>query len=962
MSQWVDSISDCDEKREIVAFIQSPSGRPVIEAILGNSPYLSLCTLKETAFVHDLITGGRHSCFSALLEKLETTCSHEDDQDHLMHQLRVGKRQAALLIAWADIAGEWSLEDITLALSRFAELSLSLALRHLLRRSAKAGGITLPHPDDPERDCGIIILGMGKLGAWELNYSSDIDLIVFFDETKIIYSGRRSLQEHLVRMIKDLVQIIQEPTGDGYVFRVDLRLRPDPGSTPAAVSLEAAEIYYEAFGQNWERAAMIKARPVAGDLSAGEDFIKFLRPFIWRKNLDFAAIKDIHSIKRQINAFRSGTSIAVPGHNIKLGRGGIREIEFFAQTQQLIWGGRQPDVRSSQTCPALRALAAAAHIDDEVAEQMIEAYRFLRHVEHRLQMVDDSQTQTLPLDQEKLTALSVFCGFGTFEDFASELSEQLDVVERHYSRLFEGAPALGDEKGSLVFTGGENDPETLKTITAMGFEKAATISSQIRGWHHGRVRATRSARARELLTELTPALLTSLSKTANPDAAFLAFDSMLGRLPTGVPLFALFHSNPALLDLVAEIMGDAPRLADHLSHRPLLLDAVLSPHFFDPPPPSDVLEAELDALLQDSTSYEETLGIFRRWANDHKFQIGVQTLRTLLTAEQSADALSTLADITLSRLHPVVENEMIRVHGSFPGVGMVIVALGKLGSREMTITSDLDLIVIYDLPGDNESSNGPRPLSPSVYFARLTQRLVTAITLQTNDGNLYEVDMRLRPSGNAGPIASSLDAFERYHKEMAWTWEHQALTRSRVISGPSPLTQRIDVIIRNTLMTPRDLHKLAADVSGMRQRMDRDREAETPWDVKRLRGGLIDIEFIVQYLQLRYAAKYPDILFGTTHAILEKARELDLLTANEASILIEGLWLWQTLQSILRQTIVGYFHEEKAPAGLKNILTRATRSESFEDLKVRMERTATRVLCVYTHLIDAPVTDQTEDS
>ncbi len=954
---WEESVKALDSaalQHSIIDFVHTPRGRAMLEAIFGNSPYLSFCLQREIPFFQTMITQEAHSCFSSLLEKLETECAQEDDTDRLMRALRIGKRQASLLIAWADIGGEWSLEEVTTSLSHFASLSLSLTLRHLLRRYIKTGDLILKSSDTLEEECGIIILGMGKLGALELNYSSDIDLIIFFDEDKLTYTGRRSLQECVIRITKDIVRIIEERTADGYVFRVDLRLRPDPGSTPAAIALDAAEIYYEAFGQNWERAAMIKVRPVAGDMHAGKEFVKFLRPFIWRKNLDFAAIKDIHSIKRQINAFRGGNTIAVAGHNIKLGRGGIREIEFFAQTQQLIWGGRQPDVRSSQTCEALLALTAAEHIAPEVSEQMIEAYRFLRHVEHRLQMIDDAQIQTLPHDPEKLHSLALFCGFDTVDDFSAYLTKHLETVERHYSHLFEDAPGLGDEKGNLVFTGGENDPETLKTISAMGFANPGMIASQIRGWHHGRVRATRSARARELLTELTPALLSSLGKTANPDAAFLSFDRFLSRLPAGVPLFSLFRSNPALLDLVAEIMGDAPRLSRHLSHKPLLLDAVLSPHFFDPLPAAPVLGGELDALLRDSTDYEETLDTLRRWVNDHKFQIGVQTLRTLLSAEQSAEALSTLADIVLSRLHPVVEAEMIRIHGSLPGVGMAVVAMGKLGSREMTATSDLDLIVIYDLPDSVENSTGPRPIPPSVYFSRLTQRLVTAITFQTVEGNLYEVDMRLRPSGNAGPIASSLDAFERYHKEMSWTWEHQALTRARVITGPDTLKRRINAIIRQTLSTPRDPRKLAIDVSEMRLRMDNDRAAESIWDVKRLRGGLIDIEFIVQYLQLRHAATHPDILFGTNHAILEKARSFGLLSQDETTILIDGLWLWMTIQSVLRQTIDGNFIEAEAPIGLKDILVRATRSQSFEELKDRMRTTAVHVLCVYTHLIDDP--------
>lgn len=956
LEDWLEKAAEWPD--DVAAFARDlaadDKGRRLLEAVFGNSPYLGLSLIREVPFLRSLLDDGADEAFDALLAGMQAELGAEMDMAALMRGLRIAKRRAALLIALADIAGIWPLERITLALSRFADQSTSLAARHLLRRAAAEGDLTLPYPEDPERDSGLIVIGMGKLGAFELNYSSDIDLIVFYDEERITYTGRRSVQECFVRLTRDLVKILDERTVDGYVFRTDLRLRPDPGSTPAAISLLAAETYYEGFGQNWERAAMIKARQVAGDRQAGSAFLRFLKPFIWRKSLDFAAIQDIHSIKRQINAHRGGKTIAVAGHNIKLGRGGIREIEFFAQTQQLIWGGRQPEVRSSNTVEALRALAAAGHIGETVADEMIAAYGQLRTLEHRLQMIDDKQTQTLPTAPEALAQISAFFGCADTDAFDARVRGILQTVEGHYAQLFEDAPELSGGGGNLVFTGGENDPETLKTIAALGYQNPDVVASQIRGWHHGRVRATRSTRARELLTELTPALLAALARTAAPDAAFLKFDDFLSRLPAGVPLFSLFWSNPTLLELVAEIMGDAPRLAEHLSHNPTLLDSVLTQGFFGPPPPPEALAADIDRALGEAGDYQEVLDAARRWTNDRKFQIGVLMLRNRIDPVDASRALADVADSVLSRLHPHVEAEFARNHGRIPGAGFAIVAMGKMGSREMTATSDLDLILVYDTPPDVDGSDGPRPLAPSVYFARLTQRMLNAITAKTSEGALYEVDMRLRPSGNAGPIASSLEAFVRYHDEMAWTWEHMALTRARIISGPDALARRIEEVIRKTLTRRRDADKLLADVADMRERMAREHKGESPWEVKHRRGGLIDIDFIAQYLQLRHAADHPEVLAVESTRVIERCASAGLLDAEDAAILRRALRLWVTVQGVLRQTIEGSFVEDTAPEGLRSILVTAAGLDDFEALKQRMTATAVSVQEIYNRLIDRP--------
>ena len=511
-----------------------------------------------------------------------------------------------------------------------------------------------------------------------------------------------------MRLTRDLVRLMEERSRDGYVFRSDLRLRPDPGSTPLAISVLAALTYYESIGQNWERAALIKARPVAGDREAGDAFLKRLSPFIWRKNLDFAAIRDIHSIKRQINAAKGGGTFAVAGHNIKLGRGGIREIEFFVQTQQLIWGGREPSLRASATTQSLSSLAESGRIAEDTAEQMTDAYRFLRRVEHRLQMINDEQTHTLPADGEGLGALAVFLGYADEGAFARDLTAHLRRVETHYAELFEDSPALSvPGTGNLMFTGVDADPDTIKTLKRLGFEKPETVDSVVRDWHHGRYRATHSTRARELLTELMPALLEALAMTARPDDAFLVFDEFLSRLPVGVQLFSMFYSKPYLLDLLAVIMGATPRLARHLSRRPTVFESVFSPGFFDAPPGTDGLSGELSRLLAGARDTEDVLDCSRRWANDRRFQVGVQSLMGRLAPRPAARALSAIAKAAVQCLLASEEDAFSAVHGRVPGSDMAVLALGKLGSRGMTPASDLDLIFVYS--GGDGASIGPSP-------------------------------------------------------------------------------------------------------------------------------------------------------------------------------------------------------------------------------------------------------------
>ncbi|MBT3701430.1 MAG: bifunctional [glutamine synthetase] adenylyltransferase/[glutamine synthetase]-adenylyl-L-tyrosine phosphorylase [Alphaproteobacteria bacterium] len=941
----------------ITRIADDATGQRYLSAIFGNSPFLARCVLRDPEFVAELANASPEDIRDTLFLRVREECRAAKNEADIMKILRQSKSRLALLTATADLTGTWALETITASLSDFASLALNLSLEFLLRAEAALGSIELDDLDDPCRSSGLVVIGMGKLGAGELNYSSDIDLIVLWDQEVVRYTGRRGPEEGFVRLTRNLVRIMQERTADGYVFRTDLRLRPDAGATPVALSMLAAEGYYESVGQNWERAAMIKASPVAGDIQAGKEFLKRISPFVWRKFLDFAAIDDIHSIKRQINRHKGHSTVTVPGHNIKVGRGGIREIEFFAQTQQLIAGGRDSTLRVSPTCLALRALATSNRIGNDVADQMIASYTYLRQLEHRLQMIADEQTQTLPSEPDSLLHLAVFFGYAELADFETDLLSHLTRVEGHYANLFEESPDLtmdSDVAGNLVFTGTDEDPETSTTLVNMGYSDPATVSAAIRRWHHGRYRATRSVRSRELLTELMPVLLTALADTANPDAALLKFDEFLGKLPAGVQLFSLFHANPDLLDLVAEIMGGAPRLAEYLSRNATLLDGVISSDFYDHLPNQETLRDELETILAGARDTQDVLDFVRRWSHGRRFQVGVQILRSLADITQSGLCLSDMADVAIGAMLPRLLSELSERHGLIPGGQFVVIAMGKLGAQEMTAGSDLDLTFVYDHPDDVSFSDGEKPLSASEYYARLSKRLINALTAMTAEGHLYDVDMRLRPSGAAGPIAVRLNGFRKYQQEEAWTWEHMAMIRARIVAGPDELASKVMAVVQEALCISRDDEELRNAIADMRDRIDQERHTKNPWSTKYVRGGVVDIEFISQYLILKNATKTPEIIDGKTARAFRKLSNAGYLDQDLANDLIEGTMLMRTLQGILRQTTVDVFEESDAPEGLKSALAKANNEPTFESLKIKVEETEAHLFVQFDKIIGVP--------
>jgi len=912
---------------------------PLLDAAFGNSPYLGRVAQREVGALGEYLAAGPEVVLNAAI-LMAHAAARAGSEAIAMHDLRVAKRRAALAIALADIAGAWNVNRVTAELTRFADACVGAALRFLLAQ--QDGAI-------PEENCGLTVLAMGKYGAHELNYSSDVDLVVFYDAAKFALRKRGDQRAAAVDIARSLVKLLSEATADGYVFRVDLRLRPDAGATQIAISTDAALDYYEAMGQNWERAAMIKARACAGDPRTGADFLAAMRPFIWRRYLDFAAIEDIQSIKRQIHAHEGHGEIAVEGHNIKLGRGGIREIEFFAQTQQLILGGRHPSLRVSTTQGALDALAAEGRVDPVAAEALKADYLYLRRLEHRLQMVEDQQTHSLPDSAAGIAHIACFMGYDGPEDFRSELTRVLADVQGHYARLFESEPDLTSGQGNLVFTGVEEDPETLKTLTALGFADPAHVSQAIRGWHHGRVRAMRSQRARELLTKLIPAILQALARAAGPDVAFKQFDLFLSNLPSGVQLFSLFLARPQFLDLLARIVGATPRLATYLARNPAIMDALLDADFLSRLPS----RAELEAQFARATtgSYEDVLDGARRFTREAVFRVGVQIVEGVAEAQDAGPALADIAETVIAGLLPHVERELAAAHGRIPGAGFCVVAMGKLGSREMTASSDLDLVFVYDVPPGVEASDGPKPLSPTLYFARLAQRLIAALTTPTAAGTLYEVDMRLRPTGNKGPVAVSLESFTAYHASESWTWEHMALTRGRLVAGPEGLRARVEGEIRRRLTQARDPAIIIADARDMRARMAEAFPGTNAWDLKHAPGGLVDIEFIAQTFQLVHAPQRPSVLDTNTIGALVMLKAAGFLAAENADLLIASARLQHALTQVLRIALDETPKIEEATPGLKALLTRAAGCASFSETQSLLTRMQDATRAVFNRLM-----------
>lgn len=944
-----------------------PGIMPMLDALGGNSPYLSDLALRDTEAFAALVHEGADACVRRILATLDALPPDTARAD-IMAELREAKRQAALAIALADIGGAWSLEQVTLALSELAENALNAALRHLLLQAHETGRLRLRYPETPCRGSGFVVLAMGKLGARELNYSSDIDLIILYDPDRHPDNGE--LRHTFVRMTSDLVTLMEARDANGYVFRMDLRLRPDPSATPAAVSFPAAIQYYESMGRTWERAAMTKARPVAGDITAGRRFLKSIHPFIWRRHLDFAVIDDLHDMKARIDRHRNAghanldslraEDIRNPdtamrwllGQNVKLGQGGIREVEFVAQALQLVWGGRRPELRDPTTLGALRRLRRAGLLAREQSAILARNYRILRQAEHRLQMRLDHQTHSLPDAADGFARFATFMNMGPPDELASSL---LAVMQRS-RRIFDQQFA---ESGPEDITIAPEDADAADRLRAHGFP-APDINDALailNRWEGNRLRALRSDRARKLLRRLLPGLLAEIGRRQQPLAVLRRFDALLERQWAGVQFLSLLERNPALIHRIVTVLDCAPFLADHLAETPSALDGLLD---MDGGPGAistvTVLARRQVAAAQ---SAEQVLPVLRGLVCGEEFRLSVARLEHRMSEDRAARARTAMAETVMRGLLRVVSAEHRQRHGTVPGGAVAVVAFGKVGSREMMPGSDLDLMVVFDHPEDVSESvvapgDGPRarPLSAGTYYVRLAHAFVAALTAPGREGPLYEVDMRLRPSGSKGPVAVSLSAFRRYHAESAWTWERMALTRARVVAGAPvlalPLRAAIATALDHAPRTAQARAQVLHDVRHMRERLARERPASSPWDIKRRRGGLMDVEFVAQGLQL--VAPSPACRSQSTRTALLRLAQAGQISKADARLLRRADLFWRALQGLIRIICGHDVPDTIAPASLE-ILTGEVGAADAAGLLARMDRMANDVTAVFDRLI-----------
>ncbi|MGO9673845.1 MAG: bifunctional [glutamine synthetase] adenylyltransferase/[glutamine synthetase]-adenylyl-L-tyrosine phosphorylase [Methylocella sp.] len=946
----VNELLGSDAAAELRPLAAGAHVKSLLEALADHSPFLWQLASRDPTRLASCLSSDPQARLEGCLAAMHAACAAAADEAAVMRALRLARQEAALLIALADLGGAFDVVAATRALSDAADAFIKAALRFVLREAHRAGALKLASMSEPETGCGLAILALGKLGAFELNYSSDVDLAIFYDPESPALAGVADPASLCVRLTKRFVKLLQERTGDSYVLRVDLRLRPDPGSTAIAVALPAAYGYYETLGQNWERAAYIKARSAAGDIALGRAFLETLTPFIWRKYFDYAALADIHAMKRQIHAVRGHAEVTVPGHDVKLGRGGIREIEFFVQTQQLIFGGKRPNLRGARTLEMLAELGADGKVTQDAVNDLSAAYLVLREIEHRLQMIADEQTQRLPDDADELRRFSRFCGFTREADFEIFLMRHMGRVSHHYARLFESAPALDAEVGSLVFTGVEDDPETLETLSRLGFKDAHAAAETIRGWHFGRRPAVRTARAREVLTELVPGLMQAFASSGDPDTALAGFDAALARMPAAVELFSLLKSNPHICELFADILGGAPRLARMVINHPHILDATIDPRILESHIDESGFDARARRLLDGPRHLEEFLDALRDLAKEETFPIGLKLLSGAIRPAEAARDYSALAASIVKTALAFVERDFAAEHGRVPGGRSIILGLGKFGSREMTAASDLDLILIYDFDREQPESDGARPLHAVQYYIRVAQRLVSALTVATKRGLLYQVDLRLRPSGNQGPLATQLRSFIDYQNGAAETWEHMALCRARCIAGDAGLAEETDAAIR-AVLTREPPKTLARDVLAMRKLIASVKGDQDPWDLKLAAGGLIDIEFLAQYLLLRHAHDHASLIDVSTCVVIETAAKLGLIEADDAQTLLSAHRLMTDVTQMLRLTLDPAADPRAASEAVKRRLANAAELPSMSALEDALSEARRKARAIFRRIL-----------
>ena len=937
--------------------------------LCGSSPFLVNLIYKcpdtvRWLFLEDGIDLSRRP--DEMLEAAGSGLDEVLDFTSLQKHIRCFKRSEIVRIAARDLNSLASLEETMDELSDLASSTLQVAYevcRRCLIREHGAPILTGCHPTP--RQAEMTVIGMGKLGGRELNFSSDIDIIYFYESDKGETAGVEqgggtkkgviSLHAFFNKLGELISKALSQVTEDGFVFRVDVGLRPEGKSGDMAVSLRSAEIYYESWGQSWERTAMLKARPVAGSLELGEQLLKTLQPFVYRKYLDYNLIEDMKQMKQKIDASLARSREG--DINLKLGRGGIREIEFFIQALQLVYAGKNPRLRERNSLKALDGLLAARLLPEDDHRRLREAYRFLRSTEHRIQVVQERQTHNLPVKEDELLALARRSGFLR----ANGLDRFLEVLEGHrsdvsfiYGTLFHSR----DEKlqmdlnpETLFFLDPKADADLVKDLLAeRGFVDVDRAYENLLLLRRGSDRSNLTERSRRILEKITPLLIQELFESPDPDMALANLERFMAIIATRTSYYALLAENRETIKLLVSLFGMSEFLSKILINHPELLDSLVGRSYISTIKKRETMLAELDTLLEQSDYFEDHLNILRRYRNEEFLRIGLNDIHGHLKQGETTTQLSLLGEACLTAAFRLATGELLRFgcpHHHLDGVrtaaNLAIIAMGKLGGGDLNYHSDLDIIFVYDHQG---MTDGEKPISNHEYFAKLAQKIISILTMQTREGYVYKIDTRLRPSGNAGPLVTSLESFLEYHRKEAQIWERQALTKARVVLGDDDLASQLHDIIRQTVYGCSIDDEGRAEIHRLRMRMENElaREKDGSYNIKTGRGGMVDVEFTVQYLQLKEGFHYPELRTTATVEALREIRMLGLLQDGDAEALLSGYKFLRKLENRLR---IIHDYSVNDLSGPKSYMNKLARRLGYDP---KLKNPGAQLICDYEEI------------
>ncbi|MCD6526439.1 MAG: bifunctional [glutamate--ammonia ligase]-adenylyl-L-tyrosine phosphorylase/[glutamate--ammonia-ligase] adenylyltransferase [Desulfuromonas sp.] len=931
--------SDIVDTQALKVCLEHPHYSRQLLLMLGASTFLTGILCRQAEFFDDLFVAGeveRNKDVEVMREELLERLDAAADFAELQRCVRRYKYREVLRISARDLSQVADLVEVTAELSSLAAATLQVACRHCERLLQVECG--QPHLDEPDENgqtlATFTVLGMGKFGGWELNFSSDIDLIYFYSSSLGQTSGlalpsgevknRLSLHQYFVKLSDMLTRAIGQVTADGFVFRVDLDLRPEGRSGEMACSLRGAETYYESWGQNWERSAMMKARPVAGDLAFGQQLLKALEPFIYRRYLDYGMVEDLKVMKQKIDSRQAQQRDSE--HNLKLGKGGIREIEFFIQALQLVFAGKNPQVRERSSLQALYLLRDEGHISAEDAAVLREAYIFLRTVEHRIQVVQERQTHNLPTGDSELLCLARRSGFSDLEGFQQELDRHRDEVTRIYRGLFYAdEDQVEDEitpqvRFLLDDSDDSDEPETIDMakdiLEEHGFRDVETAYVSLQRFREGKFGVPMTRRVRRYYQRVLPLLLQEVLGSLEPDMTLANLEEFLLRVRAQGTFYALLAENPGIIQLLIQLFGTSKFLSRIFIQRPELLDSLVSSSYAVDFKSLEVLREELTAQMAQSADYEDQLDTLRRFRNEEFLRIALNDLHGELLQGRSTMQLSCLAIVCLEAAVAMARTELIprfglpfvqTEDGDFREAEFAVLGMGKLGGMELNYHSDLDIIFIYSGQGKNRAVEGTeadrfKQITNQEYFSKLAQRIISVLTLSTREGRVYEIDTRLRPSGNQGPLVTSLVAYENYHQESAQLWERQALTKAKVVVGPPGITAQIQQINKRITWEKPLPDELQQEIYRLRGRMEKEiaQEGEDRFNIKTGRGGMVDVEFLVQYFQLRHGCDTPQLRESNTLAALHAIGENGLLDGEAVEVLVSGYKFLRRLENKLR--------------------------------------------------------------